>query len=129
MWGSVTSTVAFADTCRKCPARTDCARAVKALEPVRCEDVGAGLAPAPPARSHRARNPLKSKYARALEPGQQFTVRELATRAGAGETAARQWVYDATHAGIVALTGTLSLNSPTGGAARLYRFIPVEISP
>jgi hypothetical protein len=125
MWGSVTSSVAIDNTCRTCKARADCARAVRALEPVRCESTGE-LPPAIERRSHRARNPLKSKYARALQPGQQFTVRELAARAGAGDTATRQWVYDATHAGLVAHSGSIPL--PTGGHTAVYRFTPVEMT-
>jgi hypothetical protein len=124
MWGSVTSTVPASATCRTCKARADCARAVRALEPVACERTdppGRGEVSSPK-RSHRAYNPLKSQYAHALQPGQQFTTEQLATLTGRSPNAARAWVYDATHAGVVQRITSIPL--PTGGSVAVYTYIP-----
>jgi hypothetical protein len=119
MWGS---TVPDGDNslCTTCPALADCANAVRLLRAVRCED----LPYQPPPSLHHTRNPLRSKFARALRPGQEFTLADLARFGTPGS--ARAWIWDATRAGLVVKTDML----PTGhhgGQIAVYTFTPEGI--
>jgi hypothetical protein len=117
MWGSSANLNADARACITCPALADCQEAVRQLAPVRCE----GCTDAAVTHTDRTRHPLRSRYAYALQPGQVFTIPELAARAHRTPASARAWLFDAAHAGIVEKLGTTGHNH-----VAIWRFAPQE---
>jgi hypothetical protein len=114
MWGSTAPAETDTITCNDCPACAGCAQAVRELRAVRCEDL-----PEQAPRGLRSYNPLRSRYAYSLQPGETFTTAELAARTHRNLASVRAWLFEATYAGIVQKIGATGRSH-----AAIWRFHP-----